>query len=316
MQLNSNYSNGNGKSNGTANGLHHDYTEDDYDAQIAVILNHAGAIFFQVRYDHVRHLQGDGAAACVLAHLLNLLRMKHANLTDRRKLIASELWFECPARDIQESLGMTPERQQRCVETLAKFGVLHTQKRSGFLLWVKINTNKLTEIETGDGGKVRDKQLPGKPGAAPGKAGSRLPGKPGAYICKESSKEHCRLNGGSVGERLSQLLGIKREEPPARQFADRLLGILNKHKKLEGRKKPHLPTWERQFQELLKIRSTAQVDKLLDWFSKYLSDRYTPKVRCAQSFLTRITDLEEARDRVEKPRDIPAQDGMPDDNIW
>lgn len=119
------------------------YINDELD----IIERHAGGQFLQVNMDHMKYLEGDQLVINVLAYVLNLLRMKINNETDKALLIKNDNWFVCPAALIQEKLCIGKDSQIRAVKRLEEKELLHLSKRRGNVLWVKVNTATLQKIQ-------------------------------------------------------------------------------------------------------------------------------------------------------------------------
>lgn len=111
-----------------------------------VINDHSGAIFLQLRPDHIRYLKGS-VASVVLAYILNILRVRLLVPRDRRALADDELWFECQSRDICSDLGMWDNKVRRCLKTLVEAGMIEQEHREGKVLWLRVKKEGLLQAE-------------------------------------------------------------------------------------------------------------------------------------------------------------------------
>src|SRR5271165_6988160 len=115
-----------------------------------VILDAAGDQFCKFKFSYTRALKGNGHATIVFAYCLNLLRMKMHNPRDKRQLEKDDLWFPCPARDIEDTLGMSRTRRRVAIDNLIEAKLVEVKNWTGNEVWIKINTQKLNKIEETD----------------------------------------------------------------------------------------------------------------------------------------------------------------------
>lgn len=68
--------------------------------------------------------------------------------------------------------------------------------------------------------------------------------------------------------------------------------------------------WADEFRKLRKTESVEQIDSVLIWFEKHVSEKYTPKVFSAQSFCKKFPQLIEAmgREEADWPPDLLISD--------
>ena len=266
------------------------FSEERYEEEMGVILEHAGANFMQVRLSHSRALGGDGSAVLVFSFILNLLRMKDRCEKDRKFLIENEMWFKCPAGRIQEELGMKEDRQRRAVRSLEEVGLIHTQHWQNNILWVKVDTEKLKEIDkvparkrgNPETGKPRKRGNPetGKPrNWKRGNPGTRNGETPELLYREELSKnlpkngELRRPPAGANGHVNGSGISAVPSVTPSRQDAEastKLKEFLRRlHRKLSY---PGTSAkWEDSFR-LLRTSDGQQYQPVLDWYCSLTSD--------------------------------------------
>ena len=122
-------------------------TDGEYLEYMRVVANHSPGDFLITRTAHVRYLQ-NGDAANVLAHILNLLRMKHSNEEDQERLQQNIMWIKCPLKSIAAQLNLGKHQAPAAVKALVKAGVLETDNRGvPQTMWVRVSAEKLVEIE-------------------------------------------------------------------------------------------------------------------------------------------------------------------------
>lgn len=203
----------------------HTPSDEEYLDYMRVVTSHSPVAFYQVRADHVRYLRCDGDAAIVLAYLLGVLRMKHDNDEDRRRLRGNMLWFKCEAKSIMRQLSISKHRLPRCLSVLKAKGLIQTDVRGvPPTTWVRVSAEKLAKIEAWD---LRRTQKPAKRVFENPESGSTLTRKAGLYTTNKPSKK-LPLRGTARGSGVPSLIDKKRP-PFCYQAQDEFRKLLREH---------------------------------------------------------------------------------------
>lgn len=275
-------------------------SETEFDEQIQDIMDYSGGNFLMVRMDCCRTLKGDCNAAMVLAYVLNMLRMKTKNERDKRNLLSRRMWFKCPAKDIQEDLGLTKPKQIRIVRKLVKNKFLKTRVRGWpQTLWIKVLTKKLKAIgnktiPNKSGNKTlqlrSNKTLPPKDTKRTDYIANNLPKNP-------SNNVRLTANGTSGASQYGF------------SSTKKMLAVLGEKKKIL--QKPNLPKSAAEFDLLFKevkqrdgITFTEARNKVNRTMKKYLNgiDRHShwPEAWSAAGFREKFIKIESAIKKAEK----------------
>jgi hypothetical protein len=287
----------------------------DYDDFIHVVLEGTGGNFMLVHLSHSRALKGDGSATNVLAFILNQLRMKDSNPSDRKYLVKKQGWFPCPAKRIQRDLGMTKHRQIRAINTLIKKELIETSNRGGNQLWVRIKADKLKKIQT-NSEKNRSPES-GSPESGSPESGTLKSGKRNSEVRKAElpltnkpskektnpaakrgddcetpsiplAKERNRIP--DVDEKEGTRAAIKHKEKgsnaspflkasPAKELADLFHAQGTKAGKISfPRNHKTLKAWERDFVEGLRNAPFAKIKLAVETHFEHAGEDYWPSI--------------------------------------
>ena len=271
-----------------------------------MIKGQSGYWFFQFRLDHARLFGGDCNPAAVLSYLLNLLRMKNSNPKDQEFLKENNLWFQCPAKQIQEHFGMTDHRQSRIIRDLKEVGILATDHRKGNLLWIKVDIEKLLDLTQKPGNRETR-----KPGDRTPESGDPNPRKPGIPIYTNNLSNNLTetVPGGTV-EKNGFFEDSKkpRKHKLAEKLASLLADCLSRRSQLFRR--PNLSSWAKEFELLLTgltqgdphrlKESYLEVKNLIPVHADNIHDEFWPKLRSAKSFCENFPRVRDAVSRKTK----------------
>lgn len=278
-----------------------------YNDYMDCILSQTDYWFFQFRLDHVRFFKGDCNLAAVLAYLLNLLKMKHSKPKEREILQENDLWFRCPAKQIEEHFGMTHRRRERIIKSLVDHKIIQTKHRKGNFLWIKVDANLLNE-----GREKPPFEKPRKGGSKKPRKGVTETPKGGLPIYTNNTSKNLSNNDGfAVGEKDFHSNGVHKKtkiSKIAEELSDLLYVELNKVGKIL--RKPHLPSWEKEIKALivdLRRRDDKKPSEILEYLKtsilthvSHLNEQYWPGANSAKTFRDKFEQIEKAIQREEE----------------
>lgn len=307
-------------------------TDHECQHQVQVILDQSGAGFLMVRPEHVRLLDGNSTAALILAFVLNKLRMKVSNKRELKALQTNEMFFRCPANEIQRVLGFTKHRRMGGITKLTEAGLITTERREGNFLWIRVETEQLTNslLAQKSGKRLSGKPKTGSPESGLQKSGKRPSEgrKAEIPICKKELKEKRKEKTLSAAERPtgrelpstpslnghpqhqeSQDSRIPFGKPPSpiMEMVDEFIAGLEKNRMLPLSTPPKRGQWSREFQKLIEeVQLRDHVSEtialkyvrciLRDHIS-HLKETYQPRCYCARTFRDRFLRVVDAYER-------------------
>ncbi len=308
---------------------------ENYDKRMKIVNGICGNRYTPLYFSHMQYLKGDGSAGAVLAFLLNLLRMKDENPKDKAQLIKHNMWFCCPAKDIQEQYNMGEDRQRTAIKTLVNTGLIKTQKRKGNILWIRMQYKQLkiasSKPETGNPRNCQPET--GNPRNRNGEPPDLETGNPrNLYIAKQLAKQNTKENSRSQAPDgvISSTKGLVHDVNITKSdlFVKQLHAAVSK----AGKWLPKTTKgWSGHFDKLVKdltdpssggpAAARDRVQKALDWYVKFINDKYTPKAYCGKTFKEKFIQIEEAMNRTGhgKPKDATGfsnEEVLPEHERW
>src|ERR1043165_7813300 len=118
-----------------------------FQKHIDIVSKHSGNTFLKLRMDHIRYLEGDATAAVVFSYILNILHMKSKCDNDRELLQKHDMWFRCPAKNLENDLNIWDGKRIRAITVLREKELLEFEYRKNNVIWVKVNSEKLEELD-------------------------------------------------------------------------------------------------------------------------------------------------------------------------
>jgi len=258
--------------------------------------------------------------------------MKDENPKDRKLLMRKNLWFRCPAKDIQRHLGMKEDKQRGAVDVLMKNGIIKVSRRIGNVLWIRVSGTRLTAMDKWDRdeqdsetGKSRNGEIQEQEN--PGTGNGEIPELEVRKSRIPSSKNHSEESANNRHSFSSDCANgtfsnEKETSTPQMELANQLQNILIKY--LKARSTTSIKGWSRHFLKLLKDYPFKRIKKVLKWFGEkeHFKWRWTPHLNTAKKFQERFEDMERAIVRwneeqgiEEAPSDIPDWAKNPDGTV-
>lgn len=270
-------------------------SNEEYQIQVNIIRRHTDEQFIKLHLAHLRYFEGDGTPAILLAYIFNLFVMKNSNKREVKELKENDMFFRCPAKNIQYKLGMGDEKQRRGIKVLIDKKLVETQRRKGNNLWIKINTETLEKIDLyeeisdediGDGGSW-EPQKPGNPET--GEPRIQKPGFPGSHVnmnIKKHIKENCLDTEPTAQE---QTIKNNKSSVPEKfmfKWASDLHQILKESKKKKLFDKFDSYQWAKSFESLYKRCSDdrIRIDSVLSWLKHNIDKFDEPSIENARKF--------------------------------
>ncbi len=258
--------------------------------------------------------------AVLLAYLIGVCRKVDA-------LKRNEGWFYHTHLQIEDGINLNRNKQNPLIDNLKKSGLLET-KRVGMPAkrYFRISPLKIWE-RVSKAQKEASLLLESQQHVVPPSQqhvvppSQQLPKTRSTRLDEKDTRGH--VGNGTTGEEPSVarrnpasspgLPSVRTLRPSAKEgekaalhkdgfavrCAKQLIQILQAHNKLME-EEPSSVRWSHQFQALLKKRTKTQIEEMLQWYSANITWQFTPKVRCARTFLLRFADLEEAVERRAK----------------
>ena len=263
-------------------------SEEKLKNDLSEVLLHTGGDFLIVKMSLAKELKGDGDGCLVYGYMANILRMKQKR--ELKRLLKSRLWFRCPAKDIQEDLGMTKPKQIRIVKRLVERGLIKAKSRGiPRSLWVKLLTQSNVLLRNETRPTVGYKTSP------------TVVTKRDYYIDNNLYKKGNNCPPLADG-------GIVFSEWAIAE-ARKLLAGLNKKKKI--RRRPNIRCWAAELDQLaVEVRRLKEVEhfkaqkfiqKLIAVHLENLDGRYWPKAYSATAFREKFIAIMEAEARIKEP---------------
>ena len=126
--------------------------EEELTELYGIVYRHSPGNFFIFRSDHLLYLD-HGDATILLSYLLNRFRTgvgsnKKPNPAGTKRLLKNNLFFKCPAKDIETDLGMKRRRRDSALSRLKEKNLIEMKKKGvPCTVWIKINQEGLNDID-------------------------------------------------------------------------------------------------------------------------------------------------------------------------
>ena len=312
-------------------------TNKDYDAYMEEVVKHSGDAFLRVRFDYIYYFDGNFDAAIVLSFVLNHLYMKSRNDNDRQRLQKNDMWFKCPAGEIQDRLMMLDGRRRRAFDLLIKDDLIETDRRLGNILWIRVKTDNLKGI--GEVAKVKKEKSGSAKMQKPQNAetvncgdlilqngvtdspksenpyvknpSQKLSNKP----CRPPSRDDGVIEGSPKVEDKSSPDGFSSKDKPTTpsasvwdDMASRLYSKLHE-KDLLGSNDPRRTKktaasikvkWSAELAKMKGEHEPDVISEVFDWYLLHVGEEFVPEAFCGDSFRKKFDGINKALRRLKK----------------
>lgn len=274
-------------------------SNEEFRLENQTIDNTRGSVYLQFRLDHVKFFKGDCTTVTVLSLIINKRWLKQQYSESANFLQRNDGWFKCPGKEIQNTLCISEDRQQKSITKLVESGVIEIQRREGNNTWVRIVRKQLDAINSGEIIQIRENPDSGNSRNRSGEIPDPDPEKSRILIDK-NSKELKEKRPAKNSRDSAPLFST----PFSKSCAVKLRESLREKASHRVSRRSTISRCSEAFAKLVKKHGEEDVTKTLDAYCKNIGVKFWPIANSGQSFSDKYGAIKDAMIREEQKNGI------------